>query len=69
MTLAAVNAADADALLAAFKAKRVAHYQAIAASDPTKRTISEGMDRAGGEVMPVPPSLAPAIPASAHLDW
>jgi len=36
MTLAATNAADADALVAAFKARRVAHYQAIAAADPTK---------------------------------
>lgn len=36
ITLAAVNAADPDALVAAFKAKRVAHYQAIASADPSK---------------------------------
>lgn len=36
MTLAAVNAADPAALQAAFQAKRIVHYQAIAAADPSK---------------------------------
>ena len=35
-TLAAVNAADPDALVAAFKAKRVDHYQAIAVANPDR---------------------------------
>lgn len=36
MTLAAVNAADPDALVGAFKAKRAAHYQAIVAANPAR---------------------------------
>lgn len=36
MTLAAVNAADPDALVTAFKAKRLAHYQAIVAANPAR---------------------------------
>jgi len=36
MTLGAVNAADPAALQAAFQAKRVAHYEAIVAADPSK---------------------------------
>lgn len=36
MTLAAVNAADPIALVAAFKAKRLAYYQAIVNADPGK---------------------------------
>ncbi len=36
MTLAAVNAADGAALLAAFKAKRAAYYHAIVAKNPAK---------------------------------
>jgi hypothetical protein len=34
-TVAAVNAADPEALTAAFKAKRLAHYQAIAEKNPS----------------------------------
>jgi lysozyme family protein len=36
MTLAALNAADPNALVTAFKTQRVAHYQAIAAAHPDK---------------------------------
>jgi lysozyme family protein len=36
MTLAAVNAADPGALVAAFKAKRLEHYQAIVAANPAR---------------------------------
>ncbi len=36
MTVAAVNAADANALLAEFKAQRVAYYEGCAAADPSK---------------------------------
>jgi lysozyme family protein len=36
MTVAAVNAADPNALVAAFKAKRVEHYQAIVAANPAR---------------------------------
>lgn len=36
-TLAAVNAADADSLVTAFKAKRVARYQDIAGADPARQ--------------------------------
>lgn len=36
MTVGAVNAADPVALQAAFEARRVAHYQAIVAADPSK---------------------------------
>lgn len=35
-TLAAVNGADPDALVAAFKAKRLEHYQAIVAANPAR---------------------------------
>ena len=37
LTLAAVNAADADSLVTAFKAKRVARYQDIAGADPARQ--------------------------------
>lgn len=37
MTLAAVNAADSDALTNAFKAQRLAHYQSMVAADPSKQ--------------------------------
>jgi hypothetical protein len=36
MTLAAANAADPASLTNAFKAARVAHYQAIVAANPSK---------------------------------
>lgn len=41
-TIAAVNAADAGALVAAFKAKRLAHYQAIADANPDRKQYLKG---------------------------
>jgi hypothetical protein len=47
MTLGAVNAADPVPLTAAFQARRVAHYQAIAAKDPsTQRYLAAWTARA-----------------------
>jgi len=42
MTLAAVNAANADALVAAFKAQRAAHYRAIVAANPARAPFLTG---------------------------
>lgn len=41
-TLAAVNAANPDALVAAFKVQRVAHYQAIANANPDRLQYLKG---------------------------
>ncbi len=41
-TIAAVNTADAGALVAAFKAKRLAHYQAIADANPDRMQYLKG---------------------------
>ena len=47
-TIAAVNAADPVALVTAFKAKRLAHYQAIAAANPDRQQYLKGWSiRAG----------------------
>ena len=42
MTLAAVNGADANALVTAFKAQRVAHYRAIVAANPARAQFLNG---------------------------
>ena len=41
-TIAAVNGADAGAVVAAFKAKRLAHYQAIADANPDRKQYLKG---------------------------
>lgn len=42
MTLAAVNGADANALVTAFKAQRAAHYRAIVAANPARAQFLNG---------------------------
>jgi lysozyme family protein len=42
MTLAGVNAADANAMVAAFKAQRVAHYRAIVTANPARAPFLNG---------------------------